>query len=151
MLPTWRKKREESFPLMRTGFDRLFEDFFLNRGFPMAMWGNGNEFLPAMDVRETEEAFVAEVEMPGLKPEEIEVKVEEGVLHVAAERKHEKDEKVKGVHRTERYFGRMERHLALPATAAGEKLEAEYRNGVLTLTIPKKPEAKPRSVSVKVK
>lgn len=151
MLPMlW--KKDEAFPFfgLRGGIDRLFEDFFEER-VPAALWGNGKEHLPALDVRETDEALIVEAEMPGLKPNEYEVKVEEGVLSIFAERKQEKDEKTRNYHRVERHYGRMERKLALPTTVEAEKVEASYKDGILTVTLPKKPGLKPKTVNVKVK
>jgi HSP20 family protein len=104
-----------------------------------------------MDVRETDEALIVEAELPGLKPSEFEVNVEEGVLSIFAERKQEKDEKAKNYHRIERHYGRMERRLALPAIVEAEKVEASYKDGVLTVTLPKMASVKPKTVSVKVK
>jgi len=151
MLPSlW--KKDEAFPVfgVRGGIDKLFEDFFEER-FPAAFWENGKDPLPALDVRETDEALIVEAELPGLKPEEYEVKVEEGVLSICAERKQEKDEKTKNYHRIERHYGRMERKLALPTTVEAEKVEASYKDGVLTVTLPKKVGAKSKTVAVKVK
>lgn len=151
MLPSiWNK--EEAFPLLgfRRDIDRLFEDFFEER-FPAATWGNGKGHLPALDVRETEEALIVEAELPGLKPDEFEVKVEEGILSICAERKQEKDEKTKSYHRIERLYGRMERKLALPTNVEADKVDASYKDGVLTVSLPKKAGAKSKTVSVKVK
>jgi HSP20 family protein len=151
MLPSlWRT--DEAFPLMgfRRDIDKLFEDFFEER-LPAVMWGNGKGHLPALDVRETDEALIVEAELPGLKPNEFEVKAEEGILSICAERKQEKDEKTRNYHRIERHYGRMERKLALPTNVESEKAEASYKDGVLTVTLPKKPGAKTKSVSIKVK
>ncbi len=151
MLPLlWNKG--EVFPLLefRGGIDRLFEDFFEER-FPASLWENGKGHLPALDVRETDEALIVEAELPGLKPEEYEVKVEEGVLSICAERKQEKDEKTQNYHRIERQYGRMERKLALPTIVEAEKVVASYKDGVLTVTLPKKAGAKSKTVAVTVK
>jgi HSP20 family protein len=151
MLPSiW--KKNEVFPFMglRAGIDQLFEDFFEER-LPAPFWGNGKSQLPALDVRETDEALIVEAELPGLKPNEFEVKVEEGVLAILAERKQEKDEKTKNYQRIERQYGRMERKLALPSYVEAEKVEASYKDGILTVTLPKKVGAKPKAISVKVK
>jgi HSP20 family protein len=142
--------KNDAFPLGRE-IERLFEDFFGGREAPAALWGNGKNFMPALDVKETDDAVVVEVEMPGLKQGEIEVKFEEGVLSICAERRKEKDEKAKDYHRTERYYGRMERKLAMPAFVEGDKIEAAYKDGVLQVTLPKKATAKPKAVQVKVK
>jgi len=151
MLPSlW--KKDEVFPLygFRGGMDKLFEDFFEEK-FPAVRWGNGKDPLPALDIRETDEALIVEAELPGLKPSEFEVKVEEGMLSIAAERRQEKDEKTRNYYRIERHYGRMERSFALPTTVEAEKVEATYKDGVLTVTLPKKAGAKSKSVSVKVK
>jgi HSP20 family protein len=145
-------KKEQAFPFfgLRRDFDKLFGDFMGDR-FPAALWENGKEVLPAMDVRETDEALIVEAELPGLKPNEYEVKVEEGVLSICAERKQEKDEKTGSYHRMERYYGRMERQFALPANIEAEKVEAAYKDGILMVTLPKKAGAKPKTITVKVK
>ena len=151
MLPSlWNK--EGLFPLfsLRKDVDKLFEDFMGGESALAPFAGNG-KFLPAIDVKETDDAITVDAEMPGLKQEEIKVNVEEGVLSISAERKQEKDEKTKNYHRIERHYGRMERKLALPTTVEAEKVEASYKDGVLTVTLPKKVGAKSKTVAVKVK
>ena len=149
MLPSLFKE-EGLFPMLklRSGIDQLFEDFFTEEKALAPFQMNGK--LPALDVKETAEAITVDAELPGLKQEEIQVTVEEGILTIAAERKQEKDEKTKNVRRTERYYGRMERKLALPASVEEGKIDAVYKDGVLHLTLPKKPSAKPKAVAVKV-
>lgn len=146
MLPT-----QDLFPMLnlRQGIDRLFEDFFETKG--MAPFWTEAKGFPAIDVKETEDALLVDAELPGLKQNEIEVKVEEGVLSIAAERKQEKDEKTRKLHRLERHYGRMERRLALPATVDGDKVEATYKDGVLHVLLPKKAGAKAKTVPVKSK
>jgi len=151
MLPTL--FREESlFPMLklRGGIDKLFEELFAADS-PLAPFRQNGKMLPAIDVKETDDAITVDAEMPGLKQEEIKVDVNEGVLTISAERKQEKDEKAKNVHRTERYYGQMERRLALPAGVDEAKVEALYKDGVLRVTIPKKASAKAKAVTVKVK
>jgi HSP20 family protein len=150
MLPSLFKE-EGLFPMfkLRSGIDRLFEDFFVDEKALAPFQMNGK--LPMLDVKETDEAITVDAELPGLKQEEIKVTVEEGVLTISAERKKEKDEKTKNVHRTERYYGQMERKLALPASVEDGKIDAVYKDGVLHVTIPKKASAKPKAVTVKVK
>jgi HSP20 family protein len=129
------------------GMGRMFEDFFKEAA---PMWTEGSK-LPAMDIKETAEAVLVEAELPGMKKEDIKVTVDEGVLTIAAERTQEKEEKGKSVHRSERYYGRMQRSLALPPTVDGAKVEASYKDGVLHVTLPKKPAAKGGSTAVPVK
>lgn len=150
MLPSLFKE-EGLFPMLklRNGIDQLFEDFFADEKALAPFHMNGK--LPAIDVKETDTAISVDAELPGLKQEEIKVTVEEGVLTIAAERKQEKDEKTKNVHRTERYYGQMERKLALPASVEDGKIDAVYKDGVLHVTLPKKASAKPKAVTVKVK
>jgi HSP20 family protein len=150
MLPSLFKE-EGLFPMLRlrSGIDRLFEDFFTDEK-ALAPF-QANVRLPALDVKETAEAITVDAELPGLKQEEIKVTVEEGVLSISAERKQEKDEKTKNVHRLERYYGQMERKLALPAGVEEGKVDATYKDGVLHITLPKKASAKPKAVTVKVK
>jgi HSP20 family protein len=151
MLPSLFKK-EEMFPVfsLRNGIDKLFEDFFGGDTGLAPFQANG-KLMPAIDIKETDDAITVDAEMPGLKQEEIKVSVEEGVLTISAERKQEKDEKTKNVHRLERYYGQMERKLALPGSVEDAKVDAVYKDGVLHVTLPKKASAKPKAVTVKVK
>jgi HSP20 family protein len=151
MLPSLFQE-EGLFPMMklRGGIDRLFEDFFTDEK-ALAPFPFAGKALPRLDVKETDLAITVDAELPGLKQEEIRVTVEEGVLTIAAERKEEKDEKTRSVHRLERYYGKMERKLALPATVEDGKVDALYKDGVLHVMLPKKPSAKPKAVTVKVK
>lgn len=150
MLPSLFKE-EGLFPMLklRNGIDKLFEDFFTDEKALAPFQVNGK--MPALDVKETDEAITVDAELPGLKQEEIKVTVEEGVLTISAERKEEKDEKTKNVHRLERYYGQMERKLALPTSVEDGKIDATYKDGVLHVILPKKPSAKPKAVTVKVR
>ncbi len=146
MLTPWQSL--ERYPLLslRGEIDRLF-DGFMNDGMFKEFKGKG--FLPAADMKETETALVVEVDLPGMKAGDVEVKVENGELRIKAEHKEEKDEKTKTFHRSERYHGSIERRLSLPAVVEADKVEASYQDGVLTVTLPKKAGAKAKSVVVK--
>ena len=113
---------------------------------------NGGEqtFLPAADVRETDKAVEIHLDMPGITPEQIDVKLEGDQLTITAQRKDEKTVEEKGWIRRERRQGRYSRAFTLPDTLDGTNPEATYRNGVLTVTIPKREVAQPRSLKVKV-
>ena len=134
------------FPSLWREFDELFKDFT-----PVADT-NGREraMIPAADVLETEKAVEIRLDMPGVKPEEIEVKLEENVLTISAERKSEKTAEDKGWIRQERAYGRFSRSFTIPATLDASKPEATYRNGVLTVTVPKREELQPKTLKVKV-
>lgn len=132
-------------PSLWREFDELLKDF-------APVEGNGRErsMVPAADVYETEKAVEIRLDMPGVKPEEIEVKLEENVLTIAAERKSEKASEDKGWIRQERSYGRFARSFSLPPTLDGTKPEASFKNGVLTVTVPKREELQPRTLKVKV-
>lgn len=138
---------------LRVDLDRLFEGVFgdgSGAAGPTALFTKG-AFAPAMDLKEREDAYVAEIEIPGMKPEDFQVEVQDGVLSIRGERKQETEEKTRQWHRTERVYGSLERRVALPSSVDAEKVEAAYKDGVLTVTVPKSPVAKPKSIQVKVK
>ncbi len=115
--------------------DRLFEG-------PLTSWA------PALDVHEDKDGFSIRVELPGMKREDIEVSLQEGALVISGERKEEKVSEGTEVHRQERYYGRFSRALTLPSAVAGDKVKAQYRDGILTVTLPKAEEAKPKAINV---
>ncbi len=129
------------------GFAPLFRDLetiFANRpGGDATLW-------PKADVRETETAVELKLDLPGVTPEAIDVKVEGDTLTIHAERTAEETTEGKGWLRKERTHGRFERSFTLGDTLDGSKPEAAYKHGVLTVTIPKKPEVAPRALKVKV-
>jgi len=115
--------------------ERLFES-------PMRGWA------PALDVHEDKENFTIRAELPGMKREDIEVSVQDGALVISGERQEEKVNEGTEVHRRERYSGRFSRALTLPTAVAGDKVTATYKDGVLTVTLPKAEEAKPKRITV---
>jgi HSP20 family protein len=115
--------------------DRLFET-------PLTAWA------PALDVHEDKDNFSIRVELPGMKREDIEVTLQDGALVITGERKEEKVTEGTAVHRQERFYGKFSRALTLPAAVAGDKVKAQYKDGILTVTLPKAEEAKPKAISV---
>jgi HSP20 family protein len=109
-----------------------------------------NDWAPALDLREDSENLVATVELPGLKKEDIEVTVHEGMLSVSGERKHEKQSKDTDVYRSERFYGRFHRTISLPRPVKAEAIKASYKDGVLTVMLPKTEAAKPKQIEVSV-
>jgi HSP20 family protein len=105
---------------------------------------------PAVDVYETEDALKVKADVPDVKIEDIDVRVENQTLSIRGRRKFEKDENIKGHHRIERSYGEFVRSFAVPSTVDTDKVEADYKNGVLTITLPKKEAAKPRQVKVAI-
>ena len=115
--------------------DNLFES-------PLQAWA------PALDVHEDKDGFSIRVELPGMKREDIEVSIQNGALVISGERQEEKVNEGTEVHRQERYFGRFSRALTLPTAVNGEKVKASYKDGILTVTLPKAEEAKPKQITV---
>ncbi len=93
--------------------------------------------------------IVVLVELPGMKREEIEVSLHDGLLSISGERKEETAAKDSTVQRSERYFGRFSRSIALPVAVEADKVTATYQDGVLRVVLPKAPEAKPKQISVR--
>ncbi len=117
--------------------DRLFES-------PWGAWA------PALDVREDKDNFIVRTELPGLKREDIDVSLQDGALVISGERNEEKVEEGVEVHRQERYYGKFQRALTLPEPVAADKVKADYKDGVLTVTLPKTEAAKPKKIDVSV-
>lgn len=152
-LVPWRRPTSPAMTSLQTEMNRLFEDFFSGeRSLSRDFWGSGSEhLLPAVDIHETEDKLVVEAELPGLDPKEVQIRLEGNVLWITGERKRAHEEKTKSYHRVERSYGRFERQLSLPAGCDPDRIDATYRNGVLTIEVAKKEEAKPRSIQVKVR
>src|SRR6266852_4225853 len=118
------------------------------------MWNEprGNRpWSPSVDIYETENELVLRADLPDVKLEDIEVRVENQTLTLKGERKFEKDDSIRGHHRIERAYGSFERSFTVPASVDSEKVAAEYKNGVLTVRLPKKEAAKPRQVKIEAK
>jgi HSP20 family protein len=106
------------------------------------------EFAPRTDIAETENQYEVTAELPGFKPEEIHVELNRELLTISAERKEEKEEKGKTFHRVERQYGTFRRSVTLPNAGEAEKVTAEYKDGVLAVTVPKVEEARPTKIKV---
>ena len=106
---------------------------------------------PPVDIYETTDSIVIKAELPDVDQKEIEVRIEDNTLTIKGERKHESEVKKENYHRIERYFGTFQRSFSLPATVDQEKVNAVCDRGVLTITLPKKEETKPKQISVQIK
>jgi len=115
--------------------------------------GTGGEvvtdWVPAVDVVEEKERFVLRADVPGVKPDDIDVSMENGVLSVSGQRHEEKTEDSDGIHRVERISGRFYRSFSLPDTANADEVSAKTKDGILEVVIPKRPEVKARRITVK--
>ena len=108
------------------------------------------DWVPSVDVSETEGEYQIKAEIPDVKKEDVKVTVEDGVLTIQGERKQEKEEKGKKYHRVERSYGSFIRSFTLPDLVDEEKVKAEFKDGVLNLLLPKSEKAKPKAIEVKV-
>ena len=125
---------------------RLFQDS-VNRMFSEP---NGRPWVPAVDIQETDQELIVKADVPDMKFEDFDVRIENGTLSLRGERKFEAKKAEGGWHRVERAYGTFERAFALPETVNPEAVKADYKNGVLTVTLPKKEVAKPRQIKVEV-
>ncbi len=105
-------------------------------------------WLPALDVQENKDNYTVRVELPGLRREDIEVALEDGALTISGERKTETPNEGTEVHRQERFYGKFSRVITLPTVVAADKVKAQYKDGILTVTLAKAEEAKPKQIIV---
>jgi len=124
--------------------NRLFEDRLLSRDGESVGW------TPRVYIFEDEEGVALRFELAGVEPKDVDIRFENGVLTLRGERKLEREDKRENYHRVELSYGTFTRSFSLPGTIDAEKIKAESKNGVLTVHLPKKPEAKPKSIQVKV-
>ena len=132
---------------LRDEIDRLF-DSPLN-GFGSVFQSLG-DWSPALDIHENKENFIVKAELPGISKEDVNVSFQDGCLTISGERKAETKNDDTEAYHTERFFGRFQRTVALPATVAADKIKAQYHDGVLTITLPKTEEAKPKQIDIAV-
>jgi len=129
-------------------FDRLFREAF------SPALGEGEvstrTWAPPVDIYENGDSLVLKAEVPGINPDDVEIRVEDNHLYLKGERKFEKEVKEQNYHRVERSYGTFTRTFTLPNTIDSDKVSANYKDGVLTLTMPKKEEAKPKTIKINV-
>jgi len=132
---------------LRDELDRVFES-------PWGELARTSQLLsgwtPALDVHEDKDNFIVRAELPGMKREDIDVSLQDGALSISGERKTEQKYEGAEVYRTERFFGKFQRTVTLPAPVAADKVKAQYKDGVLSITLPKTEEAKPKQIDVNV-
>ena len=125
---------------------RLFQDS-LSRLFSEPA---SRPWSPAVDIFETENELVLKADLPDIDPKTVGIQLENGTLTLKGERKFENESNGKGFHRIERSYGKFVRAFSLPDTVEGDKVKADYKSGVLTVTLPKKEVAKPRTINVEI-
>ena len=123
-------------------FNRFFEDFGLRSAVAQ------EDFSPAMDIRETDEAYIVEADVPGIKREDVKIEVNDDVLTIKGERKVEQEENKKDYRRIERQYGSFRRSVSIPDGIQHDAVEAKFDDGVLRVTLPKREDTKPRRIEV---
>ena len=126
--------------------NRLFEDFFPARkgeSSDSAVW------RPTVDLHEDENAYIVDVELPGVNKEDVKINFQDGLLSISGERNYENESKEKDAHRLERFYGRFYRSFNFPNAVNGDDIVASYENGVLKVSVPKAEEVKPRQIEIK--
>jgi HSP20 family protein len=134
--------------VLQNRLNSIFSDFSRNLEGDSETLGAGN-FVPAVDVYEDSQKVQLKLEVPGIRPEDLDIRVEGRTLTVRGERKFESEEKEENFHRIERRYGTFVRSFTLPATVDADSIDAQSADGVLTITLAKKPEAKPKQITVK--
>lgn len=134
-----RNLQDEVNRLFSTNISRVFGDEGIARG----AWN------PSIDIYENKDQIVVEAELPGMKREDFDLSIENNVLTLRGERRFEKKDEGDNYHRVERSYGSFTRSFTLPQTVTGESANAEYKNGVLRVTLPKREEVKARRIEIK--
>jgi HSP20 family protein len=131
---------------LRDDLDRLFDGF--------GEWPVASQLLsgwnPALDLYQDKDNVYVKAELPGMKKEDIDVSLHDGVLSISGERKTEEKHKDAETYRSERFVGRFHRSITLPASVKADSVKAGYKDGILTITLPKSEEAKPKQIEIKV-
>ena len=130
---------------LRDEIDRLFEE-------PLAELARSSHLLsgwtPSLDMYEDKDNVIVRAELPGMKKDSIDVSLHDGCLSISGERKNDEKYENAVVYRAERFVGRFQRTVTLPAAVSADKVQAHYNNGILTITLPKTEEAKPKRIDV---
>lgn len=151
-LTRWQRPEVSNWPGFRLAdlrdeIDRLFDA-------PLSELARSTQLLsgwtPALDIHEDKDNVVVKVELPGMKKEDIDLSLHDGCLSISGERKSEEKFKDAEVYRAERFVGRFQRTVSLPSPVAADKVKAQYKDGILTVTLPKTEEAKPKHIDVSV-
>jgi HSP20 family protein len=129
---------------MRDRMDRLMDSFLATETPIKGLWA------PNLDVSETDEEVIVKADLPGVDEKDLSLSLSGHNLMIKGDKKEETEEKGKHFHRIERSFGSFQRMVALPVAVDADRIRAEYNKGVLEVHLPKKPEAKPRQIPVKV-
>ncbi len=135
-------------------FNRLFNT--LGSRFGLAESQENDEYenavwMPLTDITEDKDNFILKLDLPGVSKEDVKISFNDGQLSISGERKQEKETKESKFHRVERVYGRYYRSFTLPSQIKTDKIDAEFKDGQLTITVPKAEEAKPKEIPIKIK
>ena len=128
--------------------DHIFHRYFHS---DMPLRESVSHIVPRLNAEETEDAFNISVELPGMNKEDIEITFQDNILTISGEKKKSEDKEDKKFYHSERYFGKLSRSIGIASGVKLDEISAEYKNGVLNITIPKTEEAKPKKIDIKVK
>jgi HSP20 family protein len=126
----------------------LLSVFFEDSELP-GLWTGEREWLPAFDISETEEQIIVKAELPGMDVKDIDITLADGLLTVKGERRMEKEDKGESYRRVERQFGSFSRSINLGVEVKADTIDASYKDGILTVTLPKAEETRPKRIEVK--
>jgi HSP20 family protein len=135
---------------LREAMNRLFDDAF-TRPFSLMREGGSGWSSPAIDMYQTNNEVVLKAALPGIKADEVQLNISGDVLTIKGETKHEEEKKDKSWHIREHRWGAFERSVTLPTGVISDQAKADFENGILTITLPKAAEAKPKTINVKAK
>jgi HSP20 family protein len=141
----WEPAREMM--TLREAMDHLFDDAFTR---PLRL-GNGHWSMPAVDMYQTDNEIVVKAAIPGVKTDEVQINITGEVLTIKGELKEKEEVQEKAYYLREQRWGTFERTIALPTDVIADKAKAEFENGVLTITLPKAEEVRPKTINIKAK
>jgi HSP20 family protein len=149
-LVPWRRRERRGLLDLQDRINTMFGELF--RGSPVMPWGEEQlEWLPALNISETDEEVRVTAELPGVDPGNVDISLTEDMLTIRGEKKEEQEEKRRDYHRIERCYGSFSRTVSLPSAVDADTVEATFKDGVLTIAMPKREEARTRKVKVEVK
>ncbi len=132
-----------------TGFDRMLDEFF-NDGWNFPVNSQNSNWTPSVDIRETDEAYSITADLPGMNKKKVKVNVNDGMLEITGERSFETKDDNGSFHRRERGYGSFHRSFSLPDTVLEEKISASFKDGILSVEVPKAEEVKTKGYEVKI-
>jgi HSP20 family protein len=134
---------------MQREINRLFDGLFRGGAWDESLEDSSR--VPAVDIAENYSSYIVKAELPGVTKKDVAITLQDNVLTVRGEKRQEKEPKDASFHRSERTYGAFQRSFTLPSTVVAEKIDASFTDGILTVTLPKSEEAKPRQIEVKLK